>query len=233
MAQASISFGIALLAGTLTVLSPCVLPVLPIIVGRSLQSHRLGPVFLVLGLISGFALVGSLLGVTAPLFSSLISQLRRIAIGLLLLIGIFSIWPHLGYRLAQRLSIHRFFASPKEPTQTGLVKEFILGTQLGLLWTPCAGPVLGSILILAAVQHQVFGAFILLFTYGVGAGLPLLAIAYAGKYGSRSLKRLRPYSQAIQRIGGVAIMLTAIAILLGWDVKIQLWLAPFLPNPML
>jgi cytochrome c-type biogenesis protein len=89
--------------------------------------------------------------------------------------------------------------------------------------------VLGSILILAAVKHQVAGAFWLLLFYGIGASLPMLAIAYAGRYFSKSFQRLRPHSQKLQRAGGLVVIMTAIAILQGWDIKIQLWLAPLFP----
>jgi cytochrome c biogenesis protein CcdA len=98
-----------------------------------------------------------------------------------------------------------------------------------LLWTPCAGSVLGSILVLAAVENQVFSAFILLLFYGIGAGIPILLLAYSSRYFSKAFLRLRAHSQLLQRIGGLLISLTAIAIILGWDVKIQLWLVPFFP----
>jgi cytochrome c biogenesis protein CcdA len=84
-------------------------------------------------------------------------------------------------------------------------------------------------LVLAAVKHQVAGAFVLLVAYGVGAALPLLAIAYGGRYLSQKLLNLRSHSNILQRIGGVMVSATAIAILLGWDVQVQLWLAPIFP----
>jgi cytochrome c biogenesis protein CcdA len=225
MNVSTLSAGLAVLGGLLTVLSPCVLPILPLIVGRSLQSHRYGPLALVVGLISGFAATGSLLGVTASWFTGLMSALRAVAIALLLVAGILAIFPAWSYRLFSRLRLGSWV---KEPTQVGLIGEFWLGSQLGLLWTPCAGPVLSSILILAAVQHNANGAFVLLFLYGLGAGLPLLVIAYGGRYLSRHLLNLRSYS-VVQRIGGGIVVLSAIAILLGWDVQIQLWLAPIFP----
>jgi cytochrome c-type biogenesis protein len=222
MAGSSTSVGLALLAGILTVLSPCILPVLPIIMGRSLQSHRYAPLILVLGLISGFALTGSLLGIASSWVTGIANTLRGVAISFLLGMGLLALFPQWGYRLA------RFLPQPK--ASPGLVGEFWLGTQLGILWTPCAGPVLGSILILAAVKHQVAGAFWLLLFYGIGASLPMLAIAYAGRYFSKSFQRLRPHSQKLQRIGGLVVIGTAIAILQGWDIKIQLWLAPLFPS---
>jgi cytochrome c-type biogenesis protein len=225
--MASLPLSLAVLAGALTVLSPCVLPILPVIIGRSLQSYRYGPVVLVLGLVSGFALAGSLLGVTASWFTHFTGLLRHVAIALLLIMGMLTLFPEWGYRLFSILPV-RYWS--KEPVRVGLAGEFWLGTQLGLLWTPCAGPVLGSILVLAAVNHQVGGAFVLLLLYGIGAALPMLALAYGGRYLSCRLMNLRSHSALLQRLGGAVIVSTAIAILLGWDVRIQLWLAPFFPS---
>ncbi|MEH2439706.1 cytochrome c biogenesis CcdA family protein [Nostoc sp.] len=227
MTTSTLSISLALLGGVLNVLSPCVLPILPVLLGRSLQSHTYGPVALVGGLIAGFALAGSLIGVTSAWFTGLANLLRSGAIALLLFLGLLAIFPTWSYRIFTYIPIANW---AKKPPRIGLMGEFWLGTQLGLLWTPCAGPVLGGILVLAAVNHQVAGAFWLLVVYGIGAGLPLLAIAYGGRLFSQRMLNLRPHSAALQRVGGVAIAATAIAILLGWDVQIQLWLAPFFPT---
>ncbi|MGG6240055.1 cytochrome c biogenesis CcdA family protein [Nodosilinea sp. AN01ver1] len=224
---AGASLGLAWLGGLLTVLSPCILPVLPIVVGRSLQSHRLGPVALVAGLAGGFAAAGSLLGLTASWFTGLANGLRYGAIAILLGLGIAALFPTLSHRALSYLPLGQAL---KEPPRLGLQGEFWLGTQLGLLWTPCAGPVLGSILVLAAVERQVAGAFGLLVAYGLGAALPLLAIAYGGRSISQRLLGLRCHSARLQRLGGGLVVGTAIAILLGWDIKIQLWLAPIFPT---
>ncbi len=227
----SLSLTLALLAGFLTVCSPCVLPVLPIIVGRSLQSHRYGPVSLVLGLVGGFAVAGSLLGVSASWFTHLAGLLRTGAIALLLTMGLLTLFPKWSYRLFSYLPIkNRPMKNRREPTRTGLAGEFWLGTQLGLLWTPCAGPVLGSILVLAAVDHQVQGAFKLLLLYGIGAAVPMLVFAYGGRFLSHRLLSLRAHGGRLQRLGGAIVVSSAIAILLGWDIQVQLWLAPFFPS---
>ena len=88
---------------------------------------------------------------------------------------------------------------------------------------------LGSILVLAAVDHQIEGAFKLLLLYGIGAAIPMLAFAYGGRYLSSRLLSIRAYGDRLQRLGGAIIVMTAIAILLGWDVRVQLWLAPLFP----
>ncbi|MEH2214512.1 cytochrome c biogenesis CcdA family protein [Nostoc sp.] len=239
MTTSTLSISLALLGGVLNVLSPCVLPILPVLLGRSLttshststpQSHTYGPVALVGGLIAGFALAGSLLGITASWFTGLVNLLRNGAIALLLFLGLLAIFPTWSYRIFSYIPVGKW---AKKPVRIGLMGEFWLGTQLGLLWTPCAGPVLGGILVLAAVNHQVISAFWLLVAYGIGAGLPLLAIAYGGRVFSQKILNIRSHSAALQQIGGVAIAATAIAILLGWDVQIQLWLAPFFPTQSL
>ncbi|ALF53568.1 cytochrome C biosynthesis protein [Nostoc piscinale CENA21] len=226
MAITSLSAGLAIVAGALTVLSPCVLPVLPVLVGRSLSTHRYGPVALVAGLVGGFATAGSVLGIASSWLAGLANTLRYVGIFILLLLGVLAIFPKWSYLLLSYLQLGRI----KRTTGVGLAGEFWLGTQLGLLWTPCAGPVLGSILILAASKHEIVGTFALLLAFGVGAALPLLAIAYAGRYASQSLLGLRSRSEMLHRIGGVLVAASAIAILLGWDVQIQLWLAPMFPR---
>ena len=221
-----IAFGFALGGGLLTILSPCVLPVIPLVLGRSFKSHRFGPVMLVLGLVSGFAIIGSLIGVASSWFVGFANLLRNVAVGLLFGLGVLAIFPELSYRLMSYLQ----FGKSWEPKTPSLWSEFWIGTQLGLLWTPCAGPALGSILVLAAVKHEVLGALALLTVYGLGAGIPLLAIAYSSRHISNSARRLLPYAGALQRIGGILMAGTAIAILLGWDVELQLWLAPLFPK---
>lgn len=226
MGTSTLSGVVAIFAGVLTVLSPCVLPILPILVGRSLTAHRYGPIALVVGLIAGFATFGSLLGLTASWFTELASLLRVTAIAFLFLAGLSTIFPEISYRLMSRIQLGKVF---KEPSRVGLMGEFWMGTQLGLLWTPCAGPILASILVLAAVKRDAVMAFYLLTLYGIGAGIPLLGLAYGSRYFSQYFVRLRPRSMLLQKIGGVMIVGSAIAILLGWDVQIQLWLAPLFP----
>jgi cytochrome c-type biogenesis protein len=80
------------------------------------------------------------------------------------------------------------------------------------------------------VHHQALDAFTLLLCYGIGAAVPMLAIAYGGRYLSHRLLSLRSKAVNLQRIGGLMIVGTAIAILLGWDVQLQLWLAPLFPS---
>jgi cytochrome c-type biogenesis protein len=218
--------GLAFLAGLATIFSPCILPILPILVGRALQSHRHGPLALVLGLALSFALTGILLGFSAQFIGSLTSLLRQGAIVLLFLLGVSAAFPKLGHWAFSRFSIMQV---QPQPQAQGLWGEFWVGTQLGLVWVPCAGPILGSIITLVAVKQAILSGFVALLAYALGAGIPMLAIAYGSQNVSLKLRWLYPYMENIQRTSGVLIAASAVAILLGWDNQLQVLLAPLFP----
>jgi len=228
-------FGLAALAGVATILSPCILPILPILVGRALQSHRYGPFALVGGLAISFALSGSLLGLSAEFVGSLGTVLRQVAIFFLLLLGLGAAFPALGQRLGGFVQpvFDKFLPVPEIKPEKSLWTEFWVGTQLGIVWVPCAGPLLGSIFTLVAVKQEVLAGFIALLCYALGAGIPMLGLAYGGKGLVGQLRGLYPYTETIQRVAGLGIAFSAVAILLGWDNQIQLLLAPLFPPPMI
>jgi cytochrome c biogenesis protein CcdA len=107
---------------------------------------------------------------------------------------------------------------------------FILGLTLGIIWTPCAGPVLGSILTLIATQTNLTEASILLFAYAIGAGIPMLIIAYGSQVITTKVRFLAQYSRAMQQIFGVIIILVAIAIHFQYDTVIQSKLLDIFPS---
>ena len=108
MTTSTLSISLALLGGVLNVLSPCVLPILPVLLGRSLQSHTYGPVALLGGLITGFALAGSLLGITTSWFTGLLNLLRNGAIALLLFLGLLAIFPTWRYLIFSYIQVGKW-----------------------------------------------------------------------------------------------------------------------------
>lgn len=226
-------FLLALLAGAVTIGGPCILPLLPIVLGTSTTGrHPLRPVAIVLGFtltFTGFALVFSIFGSFLGLSPDGWRYVAAVVIGLF---GLLMLFPKLQAVVFARLEgvIARVLPRMK-PDQTGLWSGFILGLSLGAIWTPCAGPVLGSILTLIAAKQDLAQAAALLFAFSLGAGLPMLLIAYGGQTAVTKVRLFSKYTIVIQKIFGLIIILVAVGLATKTDVYVQLWLldnAPWL-----
>jgi cytochrome c biogenesis protein CcdA len=226
-------FLLALLAGVVTVGGPCILPLLPIVLGTSTTGkHPLRPVAIVFGFtvtFTSFALIFSLFGSFLGLSPETWRYVAAVVIGLF---GAVMLFPKLQASIFARFESVLSKILPKaDPTRTDLWSGFILGLSLGAVWTPCAGPVLGSILTLIASKQNLLHAAALLFAFSVGAGLPMMLIAYGGQTAVQRVRLLSKYTVALQRAFGILIILVAIGLVTHADVAFQLWLlerAPWL-----
>ncbi|HET7794021.1 MAG TPA: cytochrome c biogenesis protein CcdA [Rhizobacter sp.] len=225
---------LAFSAGVLTIAAPCVLPMLPIVLGASVASQqRTRPLFIALGFALAFA-------AAVLVFSSLTSvlglspqALRNAAAGLLLGFGLLMVWPALYHRLSLRASgaLSGVAAwAPAEKLRDGPLGGLLLGASLGLVWTPCAGPVLASILTLIATEPASGRAALLLVAYSLGAALPMLLIAYGGQVASAWVRRLAGSLQRLQQGFGVVIVGVALALLFQLDGVFTVWLADLYPR---
>jgi len=102
--------------------------------------------------------------------------------------------------------------------------------SLGAIWTPCAGPVLASILVLVTQAQNLGWSASLLILYAIGAGVPMLAIAYGGQFMSTRVRAVAKYAERLQKIFGVLIVLTAIAIYFQYDVVVYAWISDLYPT---
>lgn len=214
---------IAVLAGILTIGAPCILPLLPILLGSSLGNQsKTRPLFIALGFVIMFAIVGLGLSFLTNSLHLSANSLRNIATVALAIFGLFMLWPAPFEKLTTYLSSFTTRASQiSNQAGSGNFGGFVLGLILGLVWTPCAGPVLGSILTLIATQQRTAQAGILLIAYAIGAGLPMLAIAYGGQFITSKVRAISPYTTRIQQIFGIIIILLAVAIYFNYDTLIQ------------
>jgi len=222
---------LALLAGLLTIASPCVLPVLPILLGTAISPSgeapsRTRPLFIIAGFILSFSAFAMLLGAVSSSIHIAQEFLRNIAIALLALTGLLRLWPRpYEWLVAQlRIPLQRLGSVSPEPrpSSTG---GFILGMSLGAVWTPCAGPVLASILVLVVKAQDLGWSSLLLLMYAIGAALPMLAILYGGQYMSSQVRVIARYSERLQQLFGVLVIVTACAIYLQYDVLVTVWLS--------
>ncbi|CAD6494373.1 MAG: Thiol:disulfide interchange protein DsbD [Candidatus Argoarchaeum ethanivorans] len=200
---------IAFFFGVLSVLSPCVLPVIPLIAAYSTKSSKFVPITIVIGLSISFAAMG----VLASAFGSVFQQYQTILYitgGILIVfLGIYMIFdvieqkiralvPDTGTGVIRRLSA---------TSGGGVAGGFVLGFSLGIVWTPCIGPILGAILTMVAVEGDILYGGFLLVIYSLGLGLPLLVIAYTSRF---TLKPFIKYSLIIRKVSGIVLVLAGL-----------------------
>jgi cytochrome c-type biogenesis protein len=223
---------LALLAGVVTVAAPCTLPMLPILLGASVgQTGKIRPAMIALGFVISFSAAALLLSAITRIFDFDPNSLRTGAAILLLGFGLLMIWPAPFEGLSIRISGLMSGSSAANTTsRQGNIGGFLLGTTLGLVWTPCAGPVLGSILTVVATSKDTAWASTLLVVYAIGAAIPMLAIAYGGQAVTTRVRSIARISPRLQQGFGVVVIGFAIASYFQYDTQIVAWLTAFYPN---
>ena len=174
----------------------------------------------------------------ALLFSSFtqvlgVSQegLRRFAAVMLLVFGVLTVWPRPFQWLSQYAGgVLSRVASLGMGSGGGNWGGLLLGLSLGAVWTPCAGPVLASILTLIATEPAGVGTAVLLLAYSTGAALPMLAIAYGGQAAATHVRRIARHAHRVQQVFGVVVIAIALAMLWEVDGQITAWLTQFYPS---
>ena len=227
------AFALAFAAGVLSILSPCVLPILPIVLGAAASEHRWGPVMLAAGLAISFVTIG-LFVATVGYSIGLDSELfRYVAAALMIVVGVVLVVPRFQERLVlagaplATWSDHYFGAA----RQSGLGGQIAVGLLLGAVWSPCVGPTLGAASILAAQGRDLGEVAATMLVFGFGAALPLV---FVGLLSRETLLRWRARLIA----GGArakvafAVMLVSIGalVLTGLDRRIETGLVDISPQ---
>ena len=227
---------LALLAGIVTIAAPCTLPVLPILLGASVgQTGKVRPAMIAAGFVMSFSATALALNAITRIFDFDPNSLRNAAIVLLLGFGFLMIWPRPFEWLSLRLNglIGASPAGSASKSSQGNLGGFVLGTTLGLVWTPCAGPVLGSILTVIATSTDTAWAGVLLVVYAMGAAIPMLAIAYGGQAVTTRVRSVAAISPKLQQGFGAVVIAFAVASWFQYDTLIVAWLTGFYPSGQL
>ncbi|MBW8130734.1 MULTISPECIES: cytochrome c biogenesis protein DipZ [Pseudomonas] len=207
---------IAFLGGILTVLSPCILPVVPFLFAGVDRTRR--SVLLTLGgMVLTFALISSLAVVSSEWVVQANDTGRHVALVVMVLFALSLISARVGSWLARpflRLGNH---IDPDSRTLSGPLKSLLIGVATGLLWAPCAGPILGVILTGAMLQGASAQTSVLLVAYGLGSALSLGTLLFAGRGLVNRLKRSIPVTGWLRRGAGVAVLAAAVVISTGTD----------------
>ncbi len=228
-----IALGLALLAGLLTSLSPCVLPVLPLVVGGALTRHRLGPVALCAGLGLSFVVLGTVVALATQAFGFDPAIIRTIGAMLLLAFGIALLVPGAQENLSRWLSPLASWAggATSDGRTAGLAGNFLTGAALGAVWSPCSGPTLGAAIGLVTQAGTALRGVLLMVTFALGAVLPLLAVAYGSRAAFNAGKgRLMTLSSKAKPVFGVILLVVGVGILTGWDKQAEAAILARLPE---
>jgi len=227
------SYSLALAAGGLSTLSPCVLPLLPILLATAVAAHRLGPYALAGGLALSFTVVGVFVASLGAALGIDQGVFRLIAVGLLIAFGVLL----LSVRLQEMFAMATSGLSGAGNTLLakvsldGLSGQFLLGLLLGVVWSPCVGPTLGAAVTLASQGQSLVQVTLLMALFGIGAGVPLIGLGLVSRGAMAKVrgKLLTAGKIGKQTLGGVLLLL-GLLILSGADKLFEAWVLKAAPD---
>ena len=222
----------AYVAGLLTLINPCVLPLLPIVIAAAFQNSRLGPLALAAGLTVSFAV----LGVSVTAFGHLVSidagTVNRVAAVAMMGFGVALLVPRAQTILSTLASplANRANTRLDEREKAGIAGQFGVGVLLGAVWSPCIGPTLGGAIGLAASGEGLGQAVVTMLAFGVGVSTVLMALAYGSRQAvsarREKLARWMPWANPLM---GAVLLVVGFAILFHIDRMVEGWLLDLMP----
>lgn len=227
------TYAVGFLAGAASILSPCVLPILPILLASALSAHRFGTAALALGLALSFALVGTFIATLGASVGVNAQTLRQVAAALMLVFGAVMLLPPLQTvfaRFSARLGNTGQYALGAIRGE-GPTSQFLVGLLLGVAWSPCVGPTLGAATTLAAQGRDLAQIAMLMLLFGLGAGLPLLILGSASHATMLRLRgSLNRLGRAAKSAMGGLFALLGLLILSGLDHRLEAMLLSISPD---
>ncbi|AVO44255.1 cytochrome c biogenesis CcdA family protein [Phreatobacter cathodiphilus] len=218
------SIGFAFLAGIVSILSPCVLPILPIVLGGAASEHRRGPLALAAGLALSFTVIGLFVATIGFSLGLDLGVFRMVAGIILLALGLAMLVPAAGARLATAAGPLSDWTQARFGgfDRGGLSGQFGVGLLLGAVWSPCVGPTLGAASLMAARGENLGQVGLTMLAFGIGAGLPLAALGALSRERLLGLReRMMAAGQGAKTALGLVVVAVAVLVLTGWDKAIE------------
>jgi len=238
----------AFVSGVITILSPCILPVLPIVLSGSVGGGKARPFGVLVGFVVSFTAFTLALSAIVQALGIPVDALRIAAVVLIVLFGLVMLVPWLRDRfelLASRIA-RRSGSSPvilapagsgpgasaggAAPRRRGFWSGVVVGLSLGLIWTPCVGPIMASVISLALTQHVDGGSVFITLAYTLGTSIPMLGVMLGGRALLNRVPLLTRHAAGIQKGFGVLMIAVGVAIGLGWDRQFQTFVLRALPG---
>jgi cytochrome c biogenesis protein CcdA/thiol-disulfide isomerase/thioredoxin len=221
----------AFVGGIVTILSPCILPILPVILSGGIGGNKSRPLGIVSGFIASFTLFTLTLSFVVRATGISADALRYLAVGLIVLFGLVLVLPPLhkwfeiaASRIADRAAKTKSSgegAQSPERGMPGFLGGLAVGSGLGLVWTPCVGPIMASVISLALTENIDGGAILITLAYSTGTAIPMLGIMFGGRALLQKIPLLLRNTEKMQKAFGILVILTGIAIGFGWDRRVQ------------
>ena len=195
LATLALTFG----AGLASVLSPCVLPVVPLIVSGTTEDHRARPALIVAGLALSFTVMGVLTSLFGAVIGPLVPRLEKVVAALMIAFGLVLL---LDLGLFKRITLFQRL----QPAARGPWSGLALGLSLGLVWIPCVGPMLSSVLALVAARGSLLDGVGLLLVYSAGFAVPMLAVGYGSQALRQRVRAVARHGGAVRVVSGLALV---------------------------
>ncbi len=221
--MSALDIGLAFLEGLALIASACILPVLPLILAASVGGGRARPYGIIIGFVLAFALFAILARKIVALLGVELDTIKNVSLALLALLGL----TLLSSRLSEKFSSltqgaadfgNRLAARGEQMFGAGLLGGVVIGSLIGLVWTPCAGPILAAVLVQVIRQQNDLASDAVILAFGLGASVPMLAIALTGRTLMNKLSFFAKRAESVRRAFGVLILLSVAYIASGFDV---------------
>jgi cytochrome c biogenesis protein CcdA len=227
------TYGLGLLAGTLSTLSPCVLPLVPVLVGAAINAHRWGAVALGIGLALSFTVVGIFLA-TLGVALGLDPETFRIASAVILAgFGVILLVPKLQDLFARATGMLSNSGNQllARMTLDSLAGQFFVGILLGVVWSPCVGPTLGAATTLASQGKNLGQIGLLMLIFGIGAAAPLILLGFLSRASMVKVRgRLLSVGKYGKQVFGFVMVVLGVLIATGVDKSLEAWILDRTPD---
>lgn len=220
----------AFLAGFVTILSPCILPVLPIVLSGSLSGGKSRPLGVVTGFVGSFTFFTLFLSSIVRATGIPSDLLRNSAVILIFVFGIFLVIPQAQTLFEKLFTKLSSLQKADTSNQTGFWGGVLIGASLGLVWAPCVGPILASVITLSITSQVGLAATLITLSYAIGTAIPMLLITYYGRRLFAKVPWLLEHTVQIQQFFGVLLIFTAIGLYYNVETRFQAYILDKFPQ---
>lgn len=227
------------IAGLLTLINPCVLPVLPIALATSISEHKLGPVALAAGMSLTFTFFGMFITVLGPSIGLSIDVVSNIGASIMILFGVILLVPKLSDKFASATegfsskadaNINQLSANDNKSPAAGLKQQFIGGGLLGAVWVPCIGPTIGGAISLASQGQNLIWATLIMLAFSLGISTVILALAYGTREAIMARRdKMKFIAEKSKPIMGIAFVIVGLLILTKFYQTLEILLLDAMP----